>query len=74
MYRRLILIFSGLIYFFMSFGLYAQLPCYYQELTADEKRDLLWAEITSSHEEDPLPQLTGNSFNEVLEKLKDCLT
>ncbi|KTC80587.1 hypothetical protein [Legionella cherrii] len=70
MYRRLILIFSGLIYFFMSFGLYAQLPCYYQELTADEKRDLLWAEITSSHEEDPLPQLTGNSFNEVLEKLK----
>lgn len=70
MRRCLILFFSGLINCCMSFGLYAQLPCYYQELSAEEKRDLLWSEITLSHEEDPLPVLTGNSFNEVLEKLK----
>lgn len=64
------LIISGLIYCFISSGLYAQLPCYYQELTAEEKRDLLWNEITLSHEEDNLPPFSGNSFSEVLEKLK----
>lgn len=68
MRRCLTLIINGLIYFFMSFGLYAQLPCDYQDLSAAEKQALLWNEITLSNAEDPLPPLTGNSYNEVLEK------
>ncbi|KTC91112.1 hypothetical protein OQJ18_14340 [Fluoribacter dumoffii] len=70
MYRCLTLIMSGLICFFISLSSYADLPCYYQELTAREKLDLLWNEITLSHAEDPLPPLAGDSFSEVLEKLK----
>lgn len=70
MQRCSTLILNGLIYFFMSLGLHAQLPCNYQDLSAPEKQALLWNEITSSNAEDPLPPLTGNSFNEVLEKLK----
>lgn len=54
----------------MSFGMYAQLPCNYQDLSSEEKRELLWDEIVKSHEEDPLPQFTGTSFGEVLAKLK----
>ncbi|WP_131778720.1 hypothetical protein [Legionella bozemanae] len=64
------LIINGLIYFCMSFGLYAQLPCDYQDLSAAEKQALLWNEITLSNAEEPLPPLTGNSYNEVLEKIK----
>ncbi|WP_454782141.1 hypothetical protein [Legionella sp. WA2022007384] len=70
MRRSWTLIINALIYLFMSFGLYAQLPMDYQELSAAEKQNLLWNEITLSNEEDQLPPLTGSSFNEVLEKLK----
>ncbi|KTC84465.1 hypothetical protein [Legionella brunensis] len=65
-----VLIISGLIYFFANTGAYAQLPDNYQNLSAQQKQDLLWEEITKSHEIDPLPQLAGNSFREVLQKLK----
>ncbi|HAT1658907.1 TPA: hypothetical protein RG395_000007 [Legionella pneumophila] len=64
------LIISGLTYFFINSCVYAQLPDNYQSLSAQQKQDLLWDEITHSHEIQPLPPLTGNSFNEVLEKLK----
>lgn len=64
------LIMNGLIYFFMSFGLYAQLPCDYQDLSGAEKQVLLWNEITLSNAEESLPPLTGNSYTEVLEKVK----
>jgi hypothetical protein len=70
MRRCWILMMSGLVYCFMSFGAYAQLPCDYQKLSAEEKRDLIWDEICKSHEEEPLPQITGNSFSDVLEKFK----
>ncbi|QMT61493.1 hypothetical protein [Legionella sp. PC997] len=70
MRRCLTLVIHGLVYLFLSFGLYAQLPCDYQELSAAEKQNLLWNEIILSNAEDQLPPLTGSSFNEVLEKLK----
>ncbi|MCL9684923.1 hypothetical protein [Legionella maioricensis] len=70
MHRCRTLIISGLLYSFLNTGLYAQLPSNYQDLAAEEKRDLLWSEITQSHEEEPLPPFSGNSFKEVLQKLK----
>jgi hypothetical protein len=70
MRRFWILMMSGLVYFFLSFGSYAQLPCDYKELSAEEKRNVLWDEISKSHEEDPLPQISGTNFSEVLKKLK----
>ncbi|KTD25415.1 Uncharacterised protein [Legionella lansingensis] len=63
------LIVSGLIYFFVN-SLHAQLPDNYQHLSAQQKQDLLWDEITKSHDADPLPPLAGNSFKDVLEKLQ----
>jgi hypothetical protein len=51
-------------------NVHAQLPENYQNLSAQEKQDLLWNEISKSHEQDPLPPFTGNSFTEVLTKLK----
>ncbi|STY31051.1 Uncharacterised protein [Legionella wadsworthii] len=64
------LVINGLLVFLMSFNLYAELPCNFQDLSAVEKQTLLWNEITLSNAEDSLPPLTGNSFNEVLQKLK----
>ncbi len=49
---------------------YAQLPEHYQTLPAEEKRDLLWSEINKSHNEEPLPPLSGSSFMDLLHKLK----
>lgn len=69
MYRFCTLIVGSLIYFFIG-SAYAQLPTNYQDLTAQEKQTLLWDEITQSHIQDPLPPLSGNSFDEVLAKLK----
>lgn len=70
MRRSRILMMSSLIFCIMNSGIYAQLPEHYQSLAPEEKRDLLWVEITKSHDEDPLPPLSGNSFKEVLKKLK----
>ncbi|STX28545.1 Uncharacterised protein [Legionella beliardensis] len=64
------LITSGLFYFFVYSNVCAQLPSNYQELPASQKQDLLWNEITKSHEIEPLPELSGSSFKEVLDKLK----
>lgn len=58
------------VFLLVCFNAYAQLPANYQSLSAQEKQDLLWGEISKSHEEEPLPPFTGNSFNEVLAKLK----
>ena len=70
MCRNGILIINILICLFMNSISLAQLPANYQDLAAAEKQDLLWAEISKSHEEEPLPQLTGSSFKEVYEQLK----
>lgn len=55
---------------FSCFNAYAQLPENYQSFSAQEKQDLLWSEISKSHDEAPLPPFAGNSFTEVLAKLK----
>lgn len=70
MCRRLALIISSLIVFSINSTLYAQLPTNYQDLGAEEKQELVWSEITKSHEEDPLPPVSGNSFKDVLQKLR----
>lgn len=70
MYRVGILILSGLLSFFISISLYAELPINYQDLTAQEKQDVLWDKITKSNEEEPLPAFSGSSFSDVLAKLK----
>ncbi|WP_419418736.1 hypothetical protein ACNVED_09255 [Legionella sp. D16C41] len=70
MCRLWILILTGLFYFFVNLSVYAQLPNNYQELSAQQKQDLLWEEITKSNKINSLPELTGNSFKEVLQKLK----
>lgn len=70
MYRFRTLIISVLIYFFVNSYAYAQLPDNYRDLSSQQKQDLLWDEITKSHDIDPLPQVAGNSLKEVLEKLK----
>lgn len=70
MRRILPLIMSGLIFFSLNSNLQAQLPTHYIDLPAVEKQTLLWNEITQSHEEEPLPKLSGTGFSGVLEKLK----
>lgn len=70
MHRLWTLVLTGLIYFFALTLAHAKLPDQYQDLSAKQKQDLLWDEITKSHEADPLPQISGNSFQEVLAKLK----
>jgi hypothetical protein len=69
MRRCLSLMMSGLIYFSVNSSLHAQLPADYMDLAAAEKQTLLWNEITQSHEEDPLPKISGTGFSGVLEKL-----
>ncbi|MGQ3888570.1 hypothetical protein ACQUW5_06000 [Legionella sp. CNM-1927-20] len=61
---------SGLLYFSSNFSVFAQLPNNYQDLSAQQKQDLLWDAVIKSHEINPLPELNGNSFKEVFEKLK----
>ncbi|KTD43404.1 hypothetical protein [Legionella quateirensis] len=63
------LIISIFLCFILNSALYAQLPPDYQNLLAEEKQDLLWHEIALSHELEPLPSFSGNSFSEILEKL-----
>jgi hypothetical protein len=64
------LIVGSLLSFFILSTSLAQLPANYQDLTAIEKQDLLWSEITKSNAENPLPEITANSFQGVYEKLK----
>lgn len=63
-------IFINTTLFCFCLNTYAQLPVNYQGLSASEKQDIIWAEINKSHNEEPLPSLTGTSFKEVLAKLK----
>lgn len=70
MHRLWTLLLTGLIYFFTTSLVYAKLPDHYQDLSAKQKQELLWDEITKSHNVDPLPQMSGNSFQEVLAILK----
>lgn len=49
---------------------FAELPSNYQSLNAIDKQDLLWNEILTSNAVDPLPPLSGNTFTEMLEKLR----
>ncbi len=67
---RYFCIFIRSLLFLFCFEASAQLPADYQSLSAQEKQDLLWNELGKSHEVEPLPPFTGNSFNEVLTKLK----
>lgn len=61
---------SSLACLFISASCYAQLPSNYQDLNAEEKQNLLWNNILKSNLENPLPALSGNSFTEILEKLR----
>jgi hypothetical protein len=70
MFRFWSLITIGFFSLILNSYVYAQLPVNFQDLIAEEKRDLLWGEVTKSHEEEPLPPLRGNSFSDVLRKLK----
>lgn len=49
---------------------YAELPTNYQNLHVEEKQNLLWNEILKSNAENPYPQPSGNSFTEVLSKIR----
>ena len=64
-----ILVISSLL-LFMSFAVSAELPADYQDLSAQQKRDLIWDEVSKSHQEDPLPPFSGSGFQDVLSKLK----
>lgn len=62
-------------YFFVALFLinsisFAQLPYNYQELSAEEKQDLLWSNVTKSHGVVPLPKLNENSFKQLLITIK----
>lgn len=60
------------IIFTLSFnptGIFAQLPENYQDLPAEQKQDLLWGEISKSHQENPLPKLSDKSLKSTLEAL-----
>lgn len=70
MRRISILIVTSLLFFNLNSITYAQLPENYQSLPAEEKRDLLWNEISNSHNEEPLPPFGGGGFRAVLDKLK----
>jgi hypothetical protein len=61
---------SALLSLTVSASCYAQLPENYQDLNADVKQNLLWDEITKSNAIDPLPKLSGNSFTEILAKIR----
>jgi hypothetical protein len=68
--RRVWTLVFGVLLFALKAPLWAQLPEDYQSLSAQQKQELLWAEITKSHEEVPLPELSGTGFSDVLAKLK----
>ncbi|STX51037.1 Uncharacterised protein [Legionella busanensis] len=74
MYRCWTLLISALLYLFININVFAQLPNDYQDLSAKQKQDLLWDEVVKSHKFNPLPKLSGNSFKEVLEKIKGIFT
>ncbi|MCE3046412.1 hypothetical protein [Legionella sp. 16cNR16C] len=64
-----------LLYFFISLFFinsisFAQLPTNYQSLSAEEKQELLWSEVSKSHTSNPLPKLTENSFKQLLVTIK----
>ncbi len=61
---------GSLIYLSLHSNVHAQLPEHYVEMTAIEKQTLLWNQVTQSHEENSLPEISGTGFSGVLEKLK----
>ncbi|CAM2802637.1 hypothetical protein [Legionella worsleiensis] len=63
------LIISTILFFFLNLSAHAQLPPDYANMSDVEKQELLWHEITLSHELDPLPSPRENSFLTILETL-----
>lgn len=63
-------VFIGFFLLLNCFTSYAQLPSNYQDLSAQEKQELIWKEVLKSHDKEPLPPLVGNTFVQVLLKLK----